>query len=56
VNLYYQASDKMQFYLFLGKGFHSNDARVAAAEKGLQTLPAAYGTDLGTVFKPGRMS
>ncbi|RYY30133.1 MAG: TonB-dependent receptor [Sphingobacteriaceae bacterium] len=52
LNFYYQATDKTQFYLFMGKGFHSNDARVVVAEKGLQTLTAAYGTDLGTVFKP----
>ncbi|WPQ62055.1 TonB-dependent receptor [Chitinophaga sancti] len=51
VNLYYQATDKTQFYLLLGKGFHSNDARVVVVEKGGQTLPAAYGADMGTVFK-----
>jgi outer membrane cobalamin receptor len=54
LNFYYQATDKTQFYLFLGKGFHSNDTRVVVAEKGLQTLPAAYGADLGTVFKPAK--
>ncbi|PAW92083.1 TonB-dependent receptor [Mucilaginibacter sp. MD40] len=54
LNFYYQASDKAQLYLFMGKGFHSNDARVVVAEKGLQTLPAAYGADLGTVFKPAK--
>ena len=52
VNLYYQASAKTQFYLSAGKGFHSNDTRVVVAQKTLQTLPAAYGTDLGTVLKP----
>ncbi len=52
LNFYYQATDKTQFYLSMGKGFHSNDTRVVVAEKGLQTLPAAYGSDLGTVFKP----
>jgi hypothetical protein len=51
LNFYYQASDKAQIYLLLGKGFHSNDARVVVVEKGGQTLPAAYGTDLGTVLK-----
>lgn len=51
LNFYYQANDKAQIYLFLGKGFHSNDARVVVAEKGLQTLPAAYGVDLGTLLK-----
>lgn len=51
LNFYYQATDRMQLYLFLGKGFHSNDARVVVVEKGTQTLPAAYGADLGTVLK-----
>lgn len=52
LNFYYQVNDKSQFYLFLGKGFHSNDTRVVVAEKGLQTLPAAYGADLGTILRP----
>ncbi|TWR27721.1 TonB-dependent receptor [Mucilaginibacter achroorhodeus] len=52
INFYYQATDKAQFYLFLGKGFHSNDTRVVVTEKGLQTLPAAYGADLGSIIKP----
>ncbi len=52
LNFYYQATGKAQFYLFMGKGFHSNNARAVVAEKGLQMLPAAYGTDLGMVFKP----
>jgi outer membrane receptor protein involved in Fe transport len=51
VNLYYQATERMQLYLLLGKGFHSNDARVVVVEKGAQTLPAAYGADVGTVLK-----
>lgn len=54
LNLYYQATDKAQLYLLLGKGFHSNDARVVVAEKGLQTLPAMYSADLGTVIKPAK--
>ena len=54
VNFYYQASDKSQFYLSLGKGFHSNDARVVVAETGYKKLPALYGADLGTVFKPAK--
>lgn len=52
VNFYYQARHNLQFYLSAGKGFHSNDTRVVVAEKGMETLPAAYGADLGTVFKP----
>lgn len=54
LNFYYQATGKTQFYLFLGKGFHSNDTRVVVAEPGLQRLPAIYGADLGTVFKPAK--
>lgn len=52
LNFYYQLNDKTQLYLLTGKGFHSNDTRVVVAQGGLQTLPAAYGADLGTVFKP----
>jgi len=54
LNFYYNANDKTQFYLLTGKGFHSNDTRVVVAQGGLQTLPAAYGADLGTVFKPAK--
>jgi len=54
LNFYYQLNDKTQFYLLTGKGFHSNDTRVVVAEGGLQALPAAYGADLGTVFKPAK--
>jgi hypothetical protein len=54
LNFYYQANNKTQFYLLTGKGFHSNDTRVVVAQGGLQTLPAAYGADLGTVFKPAK--
>jgi hypothetical protein len=32
----YHAADKTQFYLFLEKGLHSNNARVVVAQKGLQ--------------------
>ena len=52
VNFYYQVTDKTQFYLFLGKGFHSNDTRVVVATpNGAPTLPAMYSADLGTEFK-----
>jgi len=52
LNFYYQATDKTQVYLSLGKGFNSNDTRVVVATGGLQGLAAAYNADLGTVFKP----
>ncbi|WP_343672860.1 TonB-dependent receptor [Chitinophaga sp.] len=52
LNFYYQPTKSAQVYLFLGKGFHSNDTRVVVTEKNGPTLPAAYGADLGTVLKP----
>ncbi len=52
LNLFYQANDKTELYLSMGRGFHSNDIRAVVAVNGLQTLPAAYGSDLGIVFKP----
>ena len=53
-SFYYNGKENLQFYLSLGKGFHSNDARTVVAENGNLSLPAAYGADLGTVFKPAR--
>lgn len=52
LQLNYQQNDNTLIYLHSGKGFHSNDTRVVIAENGLQTLPAAYGSDLGMKFKP----
>jgi len=54
LSFYYSENENLQFYLNLGKGFHSNDARAVVAVKGDLSLPAAYGADLGTVFKPVR--
>jgi outer membrane cobalamin receptor len=52
INIQYTANDQVQFYLKAGKGFHSNDARAVIGNSGLQTLPAAYGADLGLNWKP----
>lgn len=54
LNLYYHASNALQLYLTTGKGFHSNDTRAVVAQNGYQVLPAAYGADLGAVFKPAK--
>jgi outer membrane receptor for Fe3+-dicitrate len=54
LSFYYTKNINLEFYLSFGKGFHSNDARAVVAEKGTQSIPAAYGSDLGTVFKPAR--
>lgn len=52
LSFYYHPNNKTQFYLSSGRGFHSNDTRVVVPQNGLRILPAAYGTDLGTVLKP----
>jgi outer membrane receptor protein involved in Fe transport len=52
LNLYYNPSPTLQAYLKLGKGFHSNDTRVVVPQMGKEVLPAAYGSDLGLLWKP----
>ena len=52
LNILYNHSPNFQFYLKGGKGFHSNDTRVVVERNGQQTLPAAYGTDIGYIWKP----
>jgi len=42
----------LQGYLKMGRGFHSNDTRVVVAQEGREILPAAYGLDLGGIWKP----
>jgi hypothetical protein len=52
LNLQYTANEQIQFYLKAGKGFHSNNAIAVIGNNGLQTLPAAFGADLGLNWKP----
>ncbi|RYY69002.1 MAG: TonB-dependent receptor [Chitinophagaceae bacterium] len=53
INFNLRVSDKVQLYLYNGRGFHSNDTRVAVQQNGRKVLPPAYGTDLGGIFKIG---
>lgn len=52
LNFIYNLNRKWQFLLKMGKGFHSNDARVVVAQDGKTVLPASYGADLGVLWKP----
>ena len=52
LNIIYNASRLVQAYLKTGIGFHANDTRGVVARNGRQILPAAYGTDLGLIWKP----
>jgi hypothetical protein len=52
LNIEYNFNDRVQIYAKTGKGFHSNDAKVVAENKGIDVLPPAYGADLGINWKP----
>lgn len=52
LNIAYNHSSDLQVFLKSGIGFHSNDTRVVVAQEGNDILPAAYGTDLGTIWRP----
>ena len=51
LNLIYNPTTQFQLFLKTGIGFHSNDTRMVVANNGEDILPAAYGADLGAVFK-----
>ncbi len=51
LNFSYQVKEGLQLYLNSGKGFHSNDSRVAVQNNGNQVIPSAYGSDLGAFYK-----
>ena len=52
LNFAYNQNRNLQYYLKMGKGFHSNDTRVVVAQNGQNVLPAAYSADLGMIWKP----
>lgn len=52
LNTIFSPSKTCQLFLKSGIGFHSNDTRVVIANEVEDILPAAYGIDLGTIFKP----
>lgn len=54
VSFYYHKDNSTQFYVNVGKGFHSNDTRVSVIEKGRKVLPGAYSADIGTIIKPAK--
>ena len=52
LNFLYTVSDRTQLFLKTGMGFHANDTRVVLDRSAAEILPAAYGADLGGVFRP----
>lgn len=65
-NTTFTPNNNFQLFLKAGFGFHSNDSRVVTNPEGLlaeniqnnqnseslDTLPSAFGVDIGTIFKP----
>jgi TonB-dependent Receptor Plug Domain len=51
LNFTYSQNNSVEYYLKSGLGFHSNDTRVVLQEMN-KVLPAVFGVDLGTTFKP----
>ncbi len=52
LNILYNHSSSFQIYMKSGIGFHSNDTRVVVAQNGKEILPAAFGLDIGFIWKP----
>lgn len=52
LNVIYSPTHNWQLYAKSGRGFHSNDTRVVLREQNRNTLPAAWGYDLGTIYQP----
>lgn len=53
LNIQYRHSNKWQLYWHSGKGFHSNDTRVAVQQNGRKVVTPAWGSDLGAIIKLG---
>ncbi len=53
LNFDLRVSKNVQLYFYNGKGFHSNDTRVAVQQNGRKVLPPGYGSDIGGIFKVG---
>ncbi len=54
LNFYYAVNEQLQFFLKSGIGFHSNDARAVVINHVDNSLPKAYGGEIGSEFKLGK--
>ena len=53
LNLIYSPTDRLNFFLNAGSGFHSNDARSVVQQQTQYHLPRAVGAELGSLFHLG---
>ena len=51
LNFYYAVNNKLQFFIKSGFGFHSNDARSVVLKQTENSLPKAFGYEIGSDFK-----
>jgi hypothetical protein len=51
LNFNYQPAETINLFARMGTGFHSNDARVVVEQSAKETLPRAYGVDVGADIK-----
>lgn len=54
LNLFYTINHSVQLFAKSGFGFHSNDARAVVVGKLENTLPRAFGYEVGSTFKLGK--
>ena len=52
LNIIFNPSTHWQLYVKTGRGFHSNEARTVLNGNSNNIIPAAYGIDVGGIFKP----
>lgn len=53
LNFYYLVQENLHLFLKSGIGFHSNDARAVVINHVENSLPKAYGAEIGSEFKIG---
>ncbi|XLS27981.1 TonB-dependent receptor [Flavobacteriaceae bacterium M23B6Z8] len=51
MSILYTPTNSLQWFVKAGWGFHSNDARVVTQSNTSETLPQAFGTDVGVLWK-----
>ena len=51
LNFNLRVNNNVQLYFYNGRGFHSNDTRVAVQQVGRKVLPPGWGSDVGGIFK-----
>jgi outer membrane receptor protein involved in Fe transport len=54
LNVNWKVNEAVQLYWYNGKGFHSNDTRVAVQQNGRDLVTPALGSDLGAIIRLGK--